>query len=81
MRYLFLFTFRLFRKIYFKNKKRLLANNQGLLKLTFLLRIACKEVDEDFFKQLGIKYVGLFSLKYVFTKPKGQGWKIIVKFV
>ena len=63
-------------------KEELLANNQDLLKkLTFLLRIACKEVDEDFFKQLGIKNLNLFSLKYVLTKPKGQGWKSFIKFV
>lgn len=63
-------------------EEELLADNQELLKkLTFLLRIACKEVDEDFFKQLGIKNLNLFSLKYVLTKPKGQGWKSLIKFV
>ncbi len=60
---------------------KLLADNQKLLKkLTFLSRIACKEVDEDFFKQLGLKNLNLFSLKYILTKPKGQGWKSLVKF-
>lgn len=63
-------------------KKELLIDNQELLKkLTFLLRIACKEVDEDFFRQLGIKNFNLFSLKYVLTKPKGQGWQSLIKFV
>lgn len=63
-------------------KEELLADNQALLKkLTFLLRIACKEVDEDFFKQFGIKNLNIFSLKYVLTKPKGQGWKSLIKFV
>ena len=62
-------------------KDELLADNQKLTKkLTFLLRIACKEVDEDFFKQLGLKNLNLFSLKYVLTKPKGQGWKSLIKF-
>ncbi len=62
-------------------KEELLADNQELLKkLTFLLRIACKEVDEDFFKQLGIKNLNLFSLKYVLTKPKGRGWKSLINF-
>jgi len=62
-------------------KEELLTGNQELLKkLTFLLRIACKEVDEDFFKQLGIKNLNLFSLKYILTKPKGQGWKSLIKF-
>lgn len=63
-------------------KDELLANNQELLKrLTFILRIACKEVDGDFFKQLGIKNLNLFSLKYILTKPKGQGWKNLIKFI
>lgn len=63
-------------------KDELLANEQKLLKkLTFILRIACKEVDDDFFKQLGIKNLNLFSLKYILTKPKGQGWESLIKFV
>lgn len=69
--------------IFFKKfKDALLASSQKLLKkLTFLLRIACKEVDEDFFKQLGVRNLGLFALKYVFTKPKGKGWNSLIKFV
>ena len=63
-------------------KDELLANEQKLLKkLTFILRIACKEVDDNFFKQLGIKNLNLFSLKYILTKPKGQGWESLIKFV
>jgi len=63
-------------------KDELLVNDLELLKkLTFLLRIACKEVDNDFFKQLGIKNLSLFTLKYVLTKPKGQGWESLIKFV
>ena len=63
-------------------KDKLLEKNQALLKkLTFLLRLACKEVDSDFFKQLGIKNLNIFSLKYVLTKPKGKGWENLIKFV
>jgi hypothetical protein len=63
-------------------KKELLTNNQELFKkLTFLLSIACKEVDEDFFKQLGMKNLNLFSLKHISTKPKGQGWESLIKFI
>lgn len=63
-------------------KDGLLYDEQTLLrKLTFILRIACKEVDDDFFKQLGIKNLNLFSLKYILTKPKGQGWGNLIKFV
>ncbi len=63
-------------------EKELLTNNQKLLKkLIFLLRIACKEIDEDFFKQLGMKNLNLFTLKYILTKPKGQGWQSLIKFI
>lgn len=72
-------------EVFFKNfKDQLLEieNKQKLLKkITFLLRIACKEVDEDFFKQLGIKRIDLLTLKYILTKPKGQGWESVIKFV
>lgn len=64
----------------FKNK--LLENDQYYLKkLALLLRVACKEVDEEFFKQLGISNINLLTLQYIFTKPNGQGWKSLIKFV
>ncbi|WP_292381904.1 AVAST type 4 anti-phage nuclease Avs4 [Methanosarcina sp. UBA289] len=68
---------------FFENSKdKLLINNQELLrKSILLLRIACKEVDEELIKQLEIKDLNLFSLKYVLTKPKGQGWKSLIKFI
>jgi len=68
---------------FFKHfKELLLKNKQELLKtISFWLRITCKEVDEDFFKQLGIRNVDLYTLKYILTKPKGEGWKSIIKFV
>jgi hypothetical protein len=42
--------------------------------------LACKEVDSDFLKQLGLKSLNIFSLKYVLTKPKGKGWTSLIKF-
>ncbi|MCB1194168.1 MAG: ATP-binding protein [Leptospiraceae bacterium] len=63
-------------------KDELLENHCRILKrLSFLLRIACKEIDEDFFLQLGIKNISLYSVNYLLTKPKGQGWKSSIKFV
>lgn len=63
-------------------KEALLANKQELLKrVTFLIRIACKEVDADVFKSFGLKRVNLFHLKFVLTKPKGRGWESLIKFV
>lgn len=62
---------------------KLLEKNQELLKrITFLLRIACKEVDSEFFRQLGIKKEShLSSIKYILTKPKGSGWNCLTGFV
>lgn len=62
-------------------KHGLLRNKQALLKkITFLLRLACKEVDSDFLRQLGLKSLNIFSLKYMLTKPKGKGWASLIKF-
>ncbi|UZJ39556.1 ATP-binding protein [Prosthecochloris sp. SCSIO W1102] len=63
-------------------KEELLGNDQGLLKrLTFLLRLACKEVDYDSLKQLGVSDLNLLAIKYVLTKPKGMGWQSAIRFI
>lgn len=63
-------------------KDELLSNDQALLKrLTFLLRLACKEVDNDLLKLLGVGDLNLLSIKYVLTKPKGSGWQSAIRFV
>ena len=63
-------------------KEDLLVNDQKLLKrLTFLLRLSCKEVDYDILKQLGISDSNLLSIKYVLTKPKGAGWQTAIRFI
>ncbi len=63
-------------------KDDLLVNDQKLLKrLTFLLRLACKEVDYDILKQSGVSDSNLLSIKYVLTKPKGAGWQSAISFI
>lgn len=63
-------------------REELLSNDQALLRrLTFLLRLACKEVDYDIFKQLGIADLNLLSMKYILTKPKGSGWQNAICFI
>jgi len=63
-------------------KEELLKDNQTLLKkLTFLLRLACKEVDNDFFNQIGIKHIDLLKLSVLLTKPKSKGWESLIKFI
>ncbi len=52
-----------------------------LHKILFLLRIACKTIDENFLRLLGIKGVGAISLKTVFTAPKGSGWDSTITFI
>ncbi|MGZ3578227.1 MAG: AVAST type 4 anti-phage nuclease Avs4 [Syntrophales bacterium] len=63
-------------------KEELLNNDQALLRrLTFLLRLACKEVDYDIFKQFGVTDLDLLAMKYVLTKPKGTGWQSSIRFI
>lgn len=62
--------------------EKLVENNAELIKrLAFLLQIACKEVDSNFLKNIGVKGANIFTVKYVFTKPKGKGWQSFIKFV
>lgn len=49
-----------------------------LVKASFLLRIACKQVDEHTLKMLGIDSI---SLKSLFTKPKGSGWNSMIVYI
>jgi len=63
-------------------ENNLLKNNAELLiKVTFLLRIACKEVDETMLKLLGIRENSRSALVTLFTKPKGSGWDYIIDFI
>lgn len=63
-------------------KEDLLGDDKKLLqRLTFLLRLACKEVDYDLLRQLGVSDLNLLSMKYVFTKPKGTGWQSSIRFI
>lgn len=69
---------------YFINlfEKKLLDNNRDLLKrVTFLLRIACKEVDQDQLKLIGLDKYSISEMKYIFTKPKGKGWQSVINLI
>ncbi len=64
-----------------KFEKELLANDYELLnRISFLLRLACKEVDNSIFQQydLNIDTISLFTIS---SKPKGKGWKSFIKFI
>lgn len=63
-------------------KEMLLDGDRKLLhRISFLLRISCKEIDSEYFNRLGLQNKNLLSIKYVFTKPKGSGWESLIKFV
>ena len=63
-------------------ESKLIEDNQKLLmRIIFLLRIACKGIDDDFIKLLGIRKTTNLALKTLFTKPKGSGWNCVIEFI
>jgi len=64
-------------------KKKLIENDFFLLKkVSFLLRIACKESDLQTLKQWGIGTINdELQLSMIFTKPKGQGWQSFIQYI
>src|SRR6266853_1714528 len=59
-----------------------LAEGQKLLiRIVFLLRIACKEIDESFLQSLGLQKTDGISLKTLFTRPKGSVWNSTINFI
>jgi hypothetical protein len=55
--------------------------NSLLHRILFLLRIACKEIDQDILTLLGISKLAGIALSTLVTRPKGQGWKSVISFV
>lgn len=54
----------------------------GLLyRILFILRIACKAIDEDLLRGLRLTRDGAVSLHTLFTKPKGSGWGSTIAFI
>jgi len=62
-------------------KKLLEINFQLFKRVIFLARTACKEIDKEFFKLLGLSEIEIWKSKYVFTKPKGKGWEALIEFI
>ena len=67
---------------FFENfEKELLENDCELLKrISFLLRLACKEADDSLLEQYKLNMDNLMVFS-IFNKPKGNGWKNFIKFV
>ncbi|MFY9620585.1 MAG: hypothetical protein WAQ99_12320 [Pyrinomonadaceae bacterium] len=60
----------------------LMENDQEvLMRVVFLLRIACKEIDVTLLELLGVSKKDSSTLKTVFTKPKGNGWDSAIRFL
>lgn len=70
-------------EVFFKLfKTRLLENDQKLLmRVVFLLRIACKGVDDSFLTMIGLNKTKSSILTTLFTKPKGSGWSYAIDFI
>ncbi len=69
---------------YFFNisRKLLLEDNFSLLKrICLLIRIGCKEIDSSLFDRLGVRTPDILSMDYAVTRPKGTGWKSLIKFI
>lgn len=63
-------------------KNELISNDLELLKkIVFLIRIACKKIDDDFLGKIGVHDNQIQSLIYVPTTPNGQGWCSLIKFI
>lgn len=61
-------------------KEKILADDFTILKkISFLLRISCKAVDDSITKILNSS--DDTNLNYVFTKPKGLGWNSTIKLI
>lgn len=63
-------------------KDKLLENEYSLLrKIALLLRVACKEIDNDLLRNFGVYQSKTLSLEILLTKPKGTGWASYIDFV
>lgn len=62
-------------------KTQLLSDDGTLLvRVCFLLRIACKEIDQDIIP--GVEYQKSDkALNFSFTRPRGEGWKGIIALI
>jgi hypothetical protein len=70
-------------EVFFQMFENVLMRNdqEVLMRVVFLLRIACKEIDETLLKLLGVSKKDSTTLKTIFTKPKGNGWDCAIKFL
>lgn len=70
-------------EFFFSSNKNILLNNDcSLLKqICLLIRLGCREVDNSFFEKIGYVVTDFLSMEFVLTKPKGNGWRSLIKFI
>lgn len=68
--------------IFFKTfHDKITRNNCELFRdIVFIMRIACKEIDQDILGTLGLLKKEAQTLHFLMTKPKGNGWESAIKF-
>lgn len=60
----------------------LLGDELKILKrVGFLLRLACKDLDDIFMSKIDGHKFNLFDVSFVFTKPHGEGWVAFIEFI
>lgn len=60
----------------------LLLDELNLLKrVGFLLRLACKDLNDIIMSKIVGKQYDLFSASFVYTKPHGEGWVAFIEFI
>lgn len=66
-------------------EKELLADDGKLLvRITFLLRIACKGIDEEMLQRFGLslrRFKRDYAIQTLFTAPRGSGWEYMIQFI
>jgi len=52
-----------------------------LRRASFLLRVACKDINNTFMGKIGGQKIDLFNASFIFTKPYGEGWTAFIEFI
>lgn len=70
-------------KFFFNSKKDALLKdeNQIFTNICSFLRMSCKQVDNTLLKGFDLTNGEISELSFMFTKPKGDGWKQFIDFV
>jgi len=69
-------------EIFYDEFKEVLLSDTDLLeRIIFKTRVACKEIDLEFYNSLGISNKQISKLSYLLMRPKGEGWRALIKFL